>query len=112
MKAYILSILGIVVAGIIIDIIIPSGTINKYIKSIYSIFIVAVLIMPIINFLQNPNFSISYSDIELQKNVISYIYNVRVNNMEKDIENHFKYEGFNNLDIDISFSILNNEIIC
>ena len=36
MTGYILSILGIVIAGVLIDVIMPSGKINKYIKSIYS----------------------------------------------------------------------------
>ena len=51
MTAYILSVLGIVIAGVIIDVIIPAGSISVYIKSIYSIFVVAVIISPVINFL-------------------------------------------------------------
>ena len=41
MTSYILSILGIIVAGLLIDVIVPNGTISKYIKSIYSIFVVS-----------------------------------------------------------------------
>ena len=43
MTGYILSVLGIVIAGVFMDVILPSGTIAKYIKGIYSIFVVAVL---------------------------------------------------------------------
>ena len=47
MTGYILSVLGIVIAGVFMDVILPSGTIAKYIKGIYSIFVVVVLVNPI-----------------------------------------------------------------
>ncbi|MBQ8614967.1 MAG: stage III sporulation protein AF, partial [Clostridia bacterium] len=63
MTGYILSILGIVVAGVFIDIIVPSGSINKYIRGIYSIFVVAVLVSPIMKLLNKTNdFTIKYED--------------------------------------------------
>ena len=112
MNSYILSILGIVVAGIIIDIILPSGTISKYIKSIYSIFVVTVLLMPLINFLNKSNgFKLNYTDYELQDNLINYISTKRVDNLELNIEEHLLNEGFNSIDIELSFSMENNEIV-
>ena len=112
MNAYILSILGIVVAGVIIDIIIPSGNINKYIKSIYSIFVVAVLIMPVINLINNKNeFVINYKNYELQEDLISYMYKRQTDALEQDIEEYLSAEGFKNIDINLNFSIENNELI-
>ena len=61
MTGYILSILGIIVIGILIDIIVPNGAINKYIKSIYSIFVVAVLINPIFGLVKKAeDFTLKY----------------------------------------------------
>ena len=112
MNGYILSILGIIVAGIIIDIIIPSGTINKYIKSIYSIFVVAVLLMPLMKFLNsNQGFQLSYVDYELQENLINYIFKSRVDSLETNIEEYLSGEGFAQIDIKLEYSIENNEII-
>ena len=112
MNGYILSILGIVIAGIIIDIILPTGTISKYIKSIYSIFVVAVLLMPLINFLnKNNGFKLNYTDYELQENLINFISTKRVDSLEINIEEHLLSEGFNSIDIEINFSIENNEIL-
>ena len=112
MSGYILSVLGIVVSGIIIDIIIPTGSMSKYIKSIYSVFVVAVLIMPLIKFLNNNNgFELIYTDYELQENLLTYIYQNKVDNLEIEIEKHFSNEGFNLIDIEIDFSIENNELI-
>ena len=69
MAGYIMSILGIVVAGVFIDIIVPSGSINKYIRSIYSVFVVAVLISPIIKFLnKNKDFTIKYQNYNINDN--------------------------------------------
>ena len=84
MTAYILSILGIVVAGIIIDIIVPSGTINKYIKSIYGIFVVAVIINPIIKFFnQHHDFNFTYKDYEVSEKLLNYINNSKIKGFKR-----------------------------
>ena len=68
MSNYVLSILGVVLLGIIIDVIIPSGKINKYIKSIFSIFIIAVIISPVVKFLSNKNdFKLDYNDYQIDQ---------------------------------------------
>lgn len=110
MSGYILSILGVVVAGVIIDIIVPSGTINKYIKSIYSIFLVAVLLMPILN-LKGNNFAFNYKEYELNDNLFNYISNEKAKALEDSIEQHFNTEGFSNIDIELTFKLNNNKIL-
>ena len=111
MSGYILSILGVVLLGIIIDVIIPSGNINKYIKSIFSIFIVAVIISPVVKFLSNKNdFKLDYNNYEIDQELVQYIYKKRVENEEKKIEQHVQSEGFEGIDIVLDFSINNNEI--
>ena len=111
MAGYILSILGIVVAGVLIDIIIPSGTISKYIKGIYSIFVVAVIITPVVKFLsKSHDFSIKYEEYSVNNNLLEYIYSMRATSLETNIENLLKDEGFSGVDIKILFSIENNEL--
>ncbi len=111
MAAYILSVLGIVVAGIIIDVIIPSGSINKYIKSIYAIFVVAVLISPIINFLnKNQGFNFKVDNYEINESLINYINKQKVSELEDSIKTHLNNEGFSNVDIKIDFVLKNNEL--
>ena len=111
MSGYILSILGIVICGIIIDIVIPSGSISKYIKSIYSIFVVAVLISPVVKLLHNKNdLTIKYDEYVLNDKLLSYIYSSRVTNMEKNLTTGMEKEGFKNIDINLTFSIENNEL--
>lgn len=111
MTGYILSILGIVVAGIFIDIIVPSGKINKYIKSIYSIFVVAVILSPLITLLcKKQDFVVKYEDYQLNDGLINFIYEMRASSLETNLENALKEEGFSNIDIVLTFSSENNEL--
>ena len=111
MVGYILSVLGIIVAGVFIDIIIPSGTINKYIKSIYSIFVVAVLVSPIIKIMtKTKDFTVKYQDYEINENLLNYIYEKQVSSHETSIENILHEEGFQNVDIILNFSIDNDKL--
>lgn len=111
MTGYILSVLGIVVAGVFIDVIIPSGAINKYIKSIFSIFVVAVLVSPIIKIMnKTKDFTVKYQDYEINENLLDYIYGKQVSSQEKMIEDILFEEGYQNVDIILNFSIENDEL--
>ena len=111
MVNYILSILGIVIAGVLIDVIMPSGKINKYIKSIYSIFVVVVLLNPLLNFLnKHHDFTINYKDYEVNAELVSYIYKKQVSELENKIKTQLEDEGFNKIDIILNYSIENNEL--
>lgn len=111
MAGYILSILGIVIAGIIIDIIVPSGNINKYIKSIYAIFVVAVILSPLINYLSKEHdLTLHYDDYQVSEQLLNYISKQKVTSLEQEIENTLNEEGFSNVDIKINYSIENNEL--
>ena len=112
MSGYILSILGIVLAGIMIDIILPSGSINKYIKSLYAIFVVAIIINPVINFIsENNDFKLGYVDYQTNNQLLNYINNQRVEAVEKEIILQCTANGFSNIDINLDFTLENNEII-
>ncbi|MBE5741339.1 MAG: hypothetical protein E7351_02305 [Clostridiales bacterium] len=111
MTSYILGILGIVMAGIFIDIVIPTGEINKYVKSIYSIFVVAVLLSPLIQFLnKHHDFNLTFDEYKVNENLMTYIFTNRVQSQERYIETELSDEGFSNIDIIINYSIENNEL--
>lgn len=111
MSGYVLSILGIVLLGVIIDVIIPSGNINKYIKSVFSIFVVAVIISPVVKFISNKNgIKIDYTDYEMDKQLIEYIFEKRTENEENKIEIYLKDNGYDKIDINLNYSINNNEL--
>ena len=111
MNGYVLSILGIVLVGIVIDVVMPSGVINKYIKSLFSIFVVAVILNPIIAFVkENKNFTLHYDDYEVQESIMNYIFNERVKSIETSILKELENGGISNIDIKINYSIESNEI--
>ena len=89
MNSWILSIVGIVCFGVIIDIFIPEGQINKYIKSIFSLLIVFVIISPLPNLL-NGNFSfeniLNNFDSEVDLNFLSNINKNKKEEIEKIIK--------------------------
>lgn len=97
--------------GVLVDIILPSGSTAKYIKNIFAIFVVAVILTPIINLVNlKTNVELNYNDIELNKNLIAFIYRAKVENLENKIENRLFSNGFEGIDIKIDFSIENDEI--
>ena len=112
MNGYILSILGIVICGVIIDIIIPSGSISKYIKSIYSIFVVGVLLSPVLSLISKTgDYKLVYSQYDIDAELYEYIATQRTNSTEQSIKTKLKNDGFNGVDININFSIKNNNLI-
>lgn len=111
MSGYILTILGIVLAGILIDIIVPTGKINKYIKSIFAIFVVAVILMPIVKFIaKSDEITINYTDYEIEQNLMDYIFSSRVTAYENEIIEVLENNGLSNIDIKINYSINSNEL--
>ena len=73
--AWILSILGIVVIGAVIDLVLPSGRMNKYVKSIFSAVTILVIILPLPNLVKNgcgADGFIFDKDIELNENYLQY----------------------------------------
>ena len=112
MQGYVLSVLGIVIAGVVIDVVIPSGSISKYIKSIYSIFVVAVLISPIVNFFGGSNkLQLTYEDIQINEKLLTYIYQTKTEQLQDKIEERLNNEGFKNVDIILNFSLVDNQIV-
>ena len=111
MSGYILTILGIVLAGILIDIIVPTGKINKYIKSIFAIFVVAVILMPVVKFIaKSDEITINYNDYEIEQNLMNYIFSSRVTAYENEIIEVLENNGLSNIDIKINYSINSNEL--
>lgn len=111
MTGYILSIMGVVIAGVFIDIILPTGTINKYIKSLYGIFVLAVILSPIIKFMDNHhNISVDYIDYEINQTLLGYIHQQRVAEIEKKIVNSIEKEGYTKIGIKLNYSTKDNNI--
>ncbi len=112
MKTYILGILGIVLAGILIEIVVPSGEINKYIKSVFSIFVIAVILSPIVTILnKGKEFNFNYSSVNLDLTLSTYIANKKIDSIKNEIKTELENDGITNFDIYIDYSIENDKMV-
>lgn len=110
-SSWILSIAGIVIVSVLVELVMPEGQMNKYIKSVFSFIIVLVIILPLPKILNkeiNLSSQIAYEEIKIQDN---YIYNVnlsKISTLTKDINNDLIKQGYNNINLSISAN-LNDE---
>ncbi len=63
MKAYILSVAGVILISAIVSILVPSGKMGKFIKGMTKLFILAVLISPLVSWLRGGDFLFSSKDV-------------------------------------------------
>lgn len=114
MQSYILSLLGIVLVSVLIEIILPSGQTAKYIKSIFSIFVVYVLINPIVVMLRK-DFDLSnyvnQGNIEINETLLKNIYKDQIEAKAKDIEDRLEDEGYQGAKVTIVYKIVANSIV-
>ena len=79
MGGYLLSILGVVMLGVVIDVILPSGSISKYISGIFAIIVMFVIISPVITWVKsgyNIKDYFTLQDISLDEKLL---YNINKN---------------------------------
>ena len=83
---YILSIAGIILISIVVELVISEGALSKHIKSIFSFFTLAVIIAPLPTLLAKDNLSsvFEFSEYELQEGYIYTLNNSRLETMAKD----------------------------
>lgn len=105
MAAWVLSIVGIVSIGVLLDIIIPEGEINKYIKGIFSIVTICVIIAPLPKIIDK-NFDITdyfgtESSIAVDERFVEEVNGERVAELEKSVETMLKSNGIDGVKVEI-----------
>ncbi len=98
-SSWVLSIAGVISLSVVVELLLPEGTLNKYIRSIFSFIVVLVIIAPLPSLVGK---QFSYSDLEIAQDYTlqeDYIYQLNVYKTEAvqqaisiDIANH-GYEG-------------------
>ena len=101
-SAYLLSIVGVVLLSIVLDLVLSDGTTKKYIKSIMSLILIFVLVGPLPKIIKNGvNFSFIESSVSLDENYQNVIFEQQKNQLEKNLEKLLADEGFKNINISI-----------
>ena len=100
---YILTIAGVILISIVVELVLSEGQMNRYIKSILSFFIIAVIIAPLPNLLSNENMTNIFENAsyELQDDFIYKNNQIRIDALEKDILKELNEDGYKNLEIEI-----------
>ena len=112
-SSWILSIVGICVLSVVIDLILPSGKTNSNIKKVVSYAIVLVVLMPIPALLKSDinwdNF-LTNNNVEVQDN---YIYNLnqsKLDDLKESIEVGIKDRGILGTSVSISANVFEPEM--
>lgn len=101
-SVWLLSIVGIVILGVLIDVVLPNGNINKYIKAVFAFVIILVIISPLTKLdlvdvsLEN---LMQQSEIKLDEDYIFSLNNKIMDQIKLNIITDADKQGINNLDV-------------
>ena len=110
MAEWVLSIIGVIFLGVALDIVIPDGKTNGFIKSIFSIIFMFVVINPIIKWV-NKTDVIDLSNVQINEDYQIEINNHRLLDLKFQIENHLICNGINGVEVEVKGYSTNNDII-
>lgn len=104
-SSWILSIAGIVIISVIVELILPEGSINKYIRSIFSFLVVLVIIAPL-PALVGKKFDysqiISQEEFTLQEDYLFQLNVYKTEALQEDLVNVINEAGYENVEVSVS----------
>jgi len=107
--SWLLSIIGIVIIGSLIEIILPEGNVTKYVRTIYSLIVVFVIINPIINS-STFDFDLNMQLDELvDENFIAEVNDDRISYLEQSISSLMEMKGLKNIEVQIIANFNENQ---
>ncbi len=113
MSGYLLALLGVIVIGVIVDVILPSGSTSKYISGMFALFVVLVIVSPIANWVKR-DFNISdyfiNTSITLDQKLLNSMYSSKVDAIKQDILTELENNGLLQVDIDIKYNVVADNI--
>lgn len=109
MTGWIMSIVGIVVIGVLIDVLMPEGESNKYVKGVYALIVVLVIASPIAKALKSEtDFSKYFEEgFTVDSAFVEGISDDRKQADEQKIANSLKIRGYENVKVVIFTSTSN-----
>ena len=111
LSAWILSIAGVVLLSVLVELILPAGSMSKYIKGIFAFIIMFVILSPVPKLL-NQNIDISNwfdsQTIKVDEDYLQHLNYDKMIKLQSDIESEISSYGYNNVKIYISSDIFDN----
>lgn len=110
-SSWLLSIAGVVCLSVLIELILPEGQMNKYIKGIFSFVIVFVIISPIPKVLNNQydySHLFQFEDFALDENYLYQLNLDKMNFMQESIQDEIQTFGYHNTSVYLNGNIFDN----
>ncbi|MGN1227948.1 MAG: stage III sporulation protein AF [Christensenellales bacterium] len=115
---WLLSVVGIVILGVLIDVILPEGSINKYIKAVFAFVVILVIISPLTK-LNSVDVSLenllNQSEMQLDEDYIFSLNKKILDQLNTNIIRDASKYGLNNVEVEFvseidSFQLKINEV--
>ena len=99
---YVLSIVGVVFLGVMVDVVAPEGKMNAFIKSIFSLFLLFVMLKPVVNIFSGGKLEKLFnSEFQLQEDYLETINEQKLREYEHKIVSRLEAKGVSNLYVEI-----------
>lgn len=95
MTAWIVSIVGVICLGVLLEIVLPEGQTTKYVKGAFSLLVVFVIVAPIPAFLKT-DWKIDFEQSEYRADTV-FIYETvtsQIESVERDVEDYLLINGY------------------
>ena len=106
MSAWLLSIVGVVSLGVLIELLLPEGENSKYIKGIFSVIVIFVIVSPLPKLVKGESvdwFSPSGGEIQMDDTYYQSAKEDIQRKLIQSVEDKLKENGYNDLSYDIQF---------
>ena len=113
LSTWILSIAGVVCLSVIVELVLPEGQMNRYIKGTFSFIIILVIILPLPNLLgQKIDLGniFSYDEIKVDDDYLYQLNLDKINSLKEKIEKEVLDHGYQNVSIYINCNIFENSL--
>lgn len=113
-SSWILSIVGISILSVLLDLFLPEGQMNGHIKNVFNFAIILVIVAPLPKFISssyNAENLFDSNEIVLQEDYIYQLNRDKLTYLEQSIENKPTMDGFLNVDISISADIFTTNLV-
>ena len=101
--SWLLSVLGVVFLSVLVDVILPEGKTNKYVKAIFAFIIILIIISPLAKIKESKSFSdfLENPNITINEEYISNINNMKIDRLAKSIVDTAEKMGLKGVNVQI-----------
>lgn len=108
---WLISILSVVISGVLVDLLLPNGKLNGFIRAIFGFLAVTIIISPLPSIINRElsfeNVIYNYGATQIDQDFVDASIKNIITNLENATEQELKNEGFENVNVVISYIIEN-----